>query len=44
MKPAIQDMIKELGCNNCRDKRKCNGIDLMNCYAKKKENQTNNGG
>ena len=36
MSTAIEDMIKELDCNNCRDKRMCNGTDLMNCYAKKK--------
>jgi hypothetical protein len=36
MSTAIEDMIKELNCNNCRDKRVCNGTDLMNCYAEKK--------
>ena len=35
-KSAVEDIIKECGCKNCRDKRMCNGIDLMNCYAKKK--------
>ncbi len=36
MSTAMEDMIKELGCNNCREMRMCNGHDLMNCYAKKK--------
>ena len=32
----VEDMIKELDCEHCKDKRMCNGVDLMNCYAKKK--------
>ena len=36
MSTAIEDMIKFCGCNNCRHMRMCNGIDLMNCYAKKR--------
>lgn len=29
-------MIKLCGCENCKDRKVCNGVDLMNCYAKKK--------
>ena len=36
MSTALEEMIKELDCEHCRDKRMCNGVDLMNCYAKKK--------
>jgi len=32
----MNDMIEVCGCNKCKDKVKCNGIDLINCYAKKK--------
>ena len=45
MSTTIEDMIKECGCNNCRDMRMCNGTDLMNCYAKKRltiKGNTNN--
>lgn len=30
------DMINFCGCQNCKDQDKCNGVDLINCYAEKK--------
>ena len=30
------NMVIECGCEDCKDNKKCNGTDLMNCYAKKK--------
>lgn len=32
----MEEMLNFCECETCKDKNKCNGIDLMNCYAEKK--------
>ena len=36
MKEDIINMVKYCKCEDCKEKNKCNGIDLMNCYAEKR--------
>lgn len=32
MNEEFIQMVEECNCESCKDKDKCNGIDLMNCH------------